>query len=75
LRKKIAASSDDEESTSDSSDDESPRGISYRTPFFTQVYVEIFTTDHKNYVYTTMYSRYSAYENTYTFILSSAGSR
>ncbi|XP_027941446.1 chaperone protein dnaJ 10 [Vigna unguiculata] len=36
LRKKIAASSDDEESTSDSSDDESPRGISYRTPFFTQ---------------------------------------
>ncbi|XP_052722629.1 chaperone protein dnaJ 10 [Vigna angularis] len=36
LRKKIAASSDDEGSTSDSSDDESPRAISYRTPFFTQ---------------------------------------
>ncbi|KAK7377383.1 hypothetical protein VNO80_02807 [Phaseolus coccineus] len=36
LKKKIAASSDDEGSSSDSSDDESPRGISYRTPFFTQ---------------------------------------
>ncbi|XP_014503936.1 chaperone protein dnaJ 10 [Vigna radiata var. radiata] len=36
LRKKIAANSDDEGSTSDSSDDESPRAISYRTPFFTQ---------------------------------------
>ncbi|KAG4965852.1 hypothetical protein JHK85_040827 [Glycine max] len=36
LKKKIAADSDDEESSSDSSDDESPRAISYRTPFFTQ---------------------------------------
>ncbi|TKY56049.1 Chaperone protein dnaJ 10 [Spatholobus suberectus] len=36
LKKKIAADSDDEGSSSDSSDDESPRAISYRTPFFTQ---------------------------------------
>ncbi|KAK7385078.1 hypothetical protein VNO78_30785 [Psophocarpus tetragonolobus] len=36
LKKKIAADYDDEESSSDSSDDESPRAISYRTPFFTQ---------------------------------------
>lgn len=42
LKKKIAADSDDEESSSDSSDDESPRAISYRTPFFTQVCLEIF---------------------------------
>jgi len=56
LKKKIAADSDDEGSSSDSSDDESPRAISYRTPFFTQVYVEIFTTNHRNYVCTTMYT-------------------
>ncbi|CAJ1971967.1 unnamed protein product [Sphenostylis stenocarpa] len=36
LKKKIATDSDDEGSSSDSSDDESPRAISYRTPFFTQ---------------------------------------
>ncbi|XP_020209065.1 chaperone protein dnaJ 10 [Cajanus cajan] len=36
LKKKIAADSDDDGSSSDSSDDESPRAISYRTPFFTQ---------------------------------------
>ncbi|XP_054799866.1 chaperone protein dnaJ 10-like [Prosopis cineraria] len=36
-KKKIAADSEDEGSSSDSSeDDESPRAVSYRTPFFTQ---------------------------------------
>ena len=33
---------EEEDSSSDSSDDESPRAISYRTPFFTQVCLEIF---------------------------------
>ncbi|XP_061358737.1 chaperone protein dnaJ 10 [Gastrolobium bilobum] len=36
LKKKIDADSDDEGSSSDSSEDESPRALSYRTPFFTQ---------------------------------------
>ncbi|KAK7255741.1 hypothetical protein RIF29_29160 [Crotalaria pallida] len=36
LKKSIGADSDDEGSSSDSSDDESPRALSYRTPFFTQ---------------------------------------
>ncbi|KAK7293813.1 hypothetical protein RJT34_16688 [Clitoria ternatea] len=36
LKKKIVADSDDEGSSSDSSEDESPRAISYGTPFFTQ---------------------------------------
>ncbi|XP_057442756.1 chaperone protein dnaJ 10 [Lotus japonicus] len=36
LKKKMADDSDDEGSSSDSSDDESPRALTYRTPFFTQ---------------------------------------
>nr|KYP73256.1 Chaperone protein dnaJ 10 [Cajanus cajan] len=43
LKKKIAADSDDDGSSSDSSDDESPRAISYRTPFFTQAWVDRFS--------------------------------
>ncbi|KAJ7965451.1 chaperone protein dnaJ 10 [Quillaja saponaria] len=35
-KKKISADTDDEGSSSDSSEDESPRALSYRTPFFTQ---------------------------------------
>ncbi|RDX64338.1 Ras-related protein RABC1 [Mucuna pruriens] len=38
LKKKIASDSDDEGSSSDSSDDESPRAITYRSPFFTQAW-------------------------------------
>lgn len=46
LKKKIAADSDDEGSSSDSSEDESPRALSYRSPFFTQVYIELYGANH-----------------------------
>ncbi|CAL0326147.1 unnamed protein product [Lupinus luteus] len=42
LKKKIDAAYDDEGSSSDSSEDESPRALSYRTPFFTQAIGTLF---------------------------------